>query len=667
MLVVAPHVRDTHAGGELAPYEIVRELGSRPLPVLLGRHPLSGGKSQLVVLERVTGAGRADEKSAEIVKAARRIAAIANPNVARVREVAIRGDDLLVVGDYIDGVKLAELWRLDSEPMPLEVVLRVLIDTLNGLGALHNVRDAKQQPMKLAHGEVAPTTILCAIDGTARLLNAITRSVPGARAESGSSPYVAPEVEAGEPFDARADVFGVGVLLWEALAGKPIAAAGSRPNPVPPAGVPAKAPWAKGLVDVAAKALAQSPDGRWATAAAMAAEIRKAAGLKLAPTSAVAAWLGKTVGETVRARRAAAEGPAAPMVVASPTPAPVVAAAPVALPPAAAPPPPTPVAAPPQPEVEEGPPSSDAKPRSVTVAPGIEAPVSDVIELSPESAELALESVRPPPAPEARTAPPLPRAPAAPPPGGVLIDPFAAKDAPSPPSPAITPAPKPAAPPASEAEKPQAKPAPAVALPEEEKPPVSGAPLYASAMDSPPSIALPDKPVREPMQTVPSMVRQFQAETRTRNKRVVLASVGVLGLAFCALLAYRRYLAPIDVEHTVEQTTTAARPPQHPPSPSGAAAQPPAANASTPAPASAALAAQSAPSSVADSPAASASAPAASAASSAVAATPPWLRGKPGSAKGTAATPPSRPKWPVVSSGGVRPKPKPKPFDPNSL
>src|SRR5262249_12546494 len=113
----------------------------------------------------------------------------------------------------------------------------------------------------------------------------------------------------------------------------------------------------KGLVAVAAKALAASPDDRWPTASAMAAEIRKAAGLKLAPASTAAAFAKSTMGEPVRARRTRLEG------------------------------------------------SEDI----VQVAPGIEAPVADIIELGSESLlEILWDSVRPPaPPPVPPPSPPL--------------------------------------------------------------------------------------------------------------------------------------------------------------------------------------------------------------------------------------------------------------------
>jgi hypothetical protein len=298
--------------GVFAPYEVVCAIGARPNPVYVVRSAVGagGGKSQLVIAEHFAGGGRPGQaRSADLVREARRISALVNPHVARAREVAFRGEDLVVFGDFIEGEKLSELWSPNR--LTLEIALRVIIDVLSGLSALHNLRDAEQRPMKLVHGEVSPATIVFGLDGAARVLEAVARRVPGVRAEAASFGYLAPEIHRGEPYDARADVFSAGVLLWEALDGRRLftetdpeaIVARIRANPVPLASVPEKVAWARGLVDVAAKALAVSPEDRWPAAAALATEIRKLAGLKLAPASTASAFAKSVIGDRVKARR----------------------------------------------------------------------------------------------------------------------------------------------------------------------------------------------------------------------------------------------------------------------------------------------------------------------------------------------------------------------------
>jgi hypothetical protein len=311
--VVTPHSPLSIDADLFAPYEVIGELGARPIPVYVARQSaLAAGGAQLAVAEHFPGACRAVDASGrtDLRREARRISTLANPHVARVREVAVRGDDLVVFGDFLDGEKLTQFWR-PGEWLPLEMALRVLLDVLTGVGALHGLRDSNQQPMKLTHGEISPATILFGADGVARLLHAVARRAVDASPEAASLPYLAPEVHANDAYDGRADVFSVGVLLWEVLEGKRLSSDGEDPagmrarsGPIPAPSAPEKAaPWSKALVPVVTRALAAAPEDRWPTAAAMAAEIRKAAGLKLAAASAAAAFAKNKFGARAKERR----------------------------------------------------------------------------------------------------------------------------------------------------------------------------------------------------------------------------------------------------------------------------------------------------------------------------------------------------------------------------
>jgi len=309
---VIPHVRLPIDADLFAPYEVIGEIGARPLQVYVARQSaLAVGGAQLVVAEHFVGACKPGDAgaAADLRREARRISTLANPHIARVREVAVRGDDLVVFGDFLDGEKLTKFWSPGAW-LPLEMTIRVLLDVLTGLGALHGLRDSTQQPMKLTHGEISPATVLFGSDGVARVLHAVARRAADATAEAASLPYLAPEVHANDAYDGRADVFSVGVLLWEALEGKHLSEGGEpagvrvRSASLPAPTAPENAPWAKGLVPVAVKALAAQPEDRWPTAAAMAAEIRKAAGLKLAAASAAAAFAKNKFGDRAKERRA---------------------------------------------------------------------------------------------------------------------------------------------------------------------------------------------------------------------------------------------------------------------------------------------------------------------------------------------------------------------------
>ena len=699
--MVSPGARLAIPSGLFAPYELVREIGARPNPTYVVRLSGTGqgGKPQLAVAERFAGAGkRGDAAGEELTLAARRIATLASPNLARTRDVTLHDDDLVVTTDFVEGEKLQELWP--PQKLPLEVALRIIVDVLTGAGALHVLRDAKQQPMKLAHGEISPATVVFALDGVARLLHSVSRCAPGARAESASARYLAPEVSAGEPYDARADVFGAGVLLWEALSGERLFAGSeesastwrARGASVPRPPVPEKAAWAKGLVDVAVKALAFAPDDRWPTAAVMAAEVRKAAGLKLAPASTAAAFAKSAIGERVKARREILDGGTS----ASASPAPPVAASPVAAPPATTPAPaavtpkapavaakaaettPKPgaaaatTAATPKPaettatrtEAISVPPISlsDADllgpaSESVLVAPGIRAQVAEVVELESESLVEAAPSVPPSAASSA--------------PGGFLLDPFAAskalRGAPVP-QVAVPPSPPPA--PVPEAAAPAIIPSVPVMLDEPTSPSASdpvppsitGAPHFAAAIDLPPPSPVYQQPetagpafgaggIAAAADEADDPVVLRAAQEARRRKAYVLGGVGLLGLVVFILAAVR--IAQRRSDEPAAATTATAS------AVTAVAAAPP------PPPTTAATQAPTAPKAPPPSqPVAAATTAAAQPAASPKPTTkpPPWAAAAPRT------TPAAIPHSAPAARPGGAPRPRPKPtFDPNSL
>jgi hypothetical protein len=465
-IVVAHHARLELDEDRFAPYKVIGELGARPLPVYIARNATPGGsRTPVVVAERFVGLGT--ESGADFRREARRISTLANQHLLRIREVVVRGEDVVVFGDFIEGEKLGSLWRLDGTPsaatsgarakpderLPLEITLRLLLDVLTGVSALHVLRDARQQPMKLMHGELSPATILVGLDGVGRILHAVARRAPDVRAEAASLDYLAPEIHSNASRDGRADVFSIGVLLWEALAGVPLSSKCDGPaglfvrsEPIVAPVLPESAPWAKGLLPVVAKALASAPEDRWQTAAAMAAEIRKAAGLKLAPASAATAFAKNRFGDRVKARRARIEslGASVPTLLATtvvtppPIPASLVAAAsapapeggigsarpPIALvAPAPAPasarapvPAPAPAPAPVPASVLAPPPALALAPAP---APASAAPIALDSLWPPEFPPLVL-SDRPPPAP-----PPIPTF------GGAVAGPMSAPPTPS--------------------------------------------------------------------------------------------------------------------------------------------------------------------------------------------------------------------------------------------
>ena len=263
------------------------------------------------------------EESEGLVASARALARLRHPNLVAVRDVVVEEGIVAVESDFVDGEWLADLLEppdggARSARLPLGAQLRVLLDVLAGLSALHGARGALpatgteaavRDPLHHVHGEIAPANVLVGADGVARLAHSLRAA--GATPSPGVMGHLAPEVLLhDQSADERADVFSVGVLLWEALTGKRLhttAHAGEivvrlLGGKVQPAEAPKDAPWAQPLVDVAKRALSLELSARYATAHEMAGAVRRIAGGKIGASTELRALVTSLAGARVRAR-----------------------------------------------------------------------------------------------------------------------------------------------------------------------------------------------------------------------------------------------------------------------------------------------------------------------------------------------------------------------------
>lgn len=231
----------------------------------------------------------------------RAIAALRSPHLALVRRASLGLGFELESGNQ---KTLAEIEEVLGGPgrLALPYSLRWLLDMLTGLGVLHRA-------LGFVHGEVQPENIVIGDDGVGRLVPVVRAHwVRGAERAPERLYYLAPEKLLGDRLDVRSDVFSIGVMLWEALAGRRLMDAdnveriiahlmgGNIPSPI----APETEAWALPLAAVAEKAIAVDPARRFGSLAEMKAALESACSRHLASTPDMA----KLVEDPSRAARA---------------------------------------------------------------------------------------------------------------------------------------------------------------------------------------------------------------------------------------------------------------------------------------------------------------------------------------------------------------------------
>ncbi len=214
-------------------YHVIAKLGEGGMAsVFLSCVPGPGGFHKLLVIKLLKGDLEHDEDFLAMFMNEARIAARLNhPNVVQTYEVGVDGARHFLAMDYLDGQPLhVVLRKLGRGRMPLGLHVRILADVLAGLQYAHTLRDFDGTPLGVVHRDVSPQNVFVTYDGQVKLVDFGIAKATGASSSTqsgmfkGKLAYMAPEQAGGDSVDARTDVFAVGVMLWEAMAGQRLAA-----------------------------------------------------------------------------------------------------------------------------------------------------------------------------------------------------------------------------------------------------------------------------------------------------------------------------------------------------------------------------------------------------------------------------------------------------------
>jgi serine/threonine protein kinase len=214
----------------LGKYRILQKLGEGGAGnVYLAAARGPGGFSKLVVMKTLKREFLDDATVREMFLSEARLAARLNhPNIVQTNEVIQVEDVPSIVMEYLDGQALSDIVHRAKGTLPLAMHLRIICDAMRGLHYAHELLDYDGAPLGLVHRDVTPHNLFVTFEGQVKLLDfGIAKiSTASSRTEigvlKGKLRYMAPEQFLGEEIDRRADLFAVGIMLWEAMTGQQI-------------------------------------------------------------------------------------------------------------------------------------------------------------------------------------------------------------------------------------------------------------------------------------------------------------------------------------------------------------------------------------------------------------------------------------------------------------
>jgi len=158
---------------------------------------------------------------------ARLLTQLDHPHIVKTLEAGVIEGRCCIAMEYLEGQPLQRVLRRANERggLAAHVAVSVAICVLDGLHYSHETRDAQGAPLEIVHRDVSPQNVFVSNDGQVKVLDfgiAKANSQEGRTATGivkGKVGYIAPEQARAEHVDRRADIWSVGVVLWEALTG----------------------------------------------------------------------------------------------------------------------------------------------------------------------------------------------------------------------------------------------------------------------------------------------------------------------------------------------------------------------------------------------------------------------------------------------------------------
>ncbi len=232
------------SGSIFGKYQLLAQLGEGGMAqVFLAVHagPRGSGFSKLTVIKKLRASYEEDGTFINmLVEEASLAARLNHPNVVQTHEVGDVEGKYFLSMEYLDGQSLhrtqnrsktrQQAAQLDEakpgSPFTPEMEYVVLLDVLAGLHHAHELADYDGTPFAIVHRDVTPHNVFITYEGQVKIVDFGIAKAAGRGTETrhgeikGKMRYMAPEQAMGKAVDRRADIFSVGVALWEAATGQ---------------------------------------------------------------------------------------------------------------------------------------------------------------------------------------------------------------------------------------------------------------------------------------------------------------------------------------------------------------------------------------------------------------------------------------------------------------
>jgi len=218
-------------GSSIGRYQILARLRAGAMGALYVARPKGAPASAKLVAIKVIHEHLAQNKRfvRMFMAEAKLSQVIEDSHIVRVDEFGEADGRYFLAMDYIHGVSLAQALGILKKRggLPIDVSVAIAIDIANGLHAAHEARDERGQLLNVVHRDVSPHNVLVSYDGHVKIIDfGIAKAKDGVGQTMtgsirGKLAYMSPEqARSAKHVDRRADLYAIGLVLWEMLVGR---------------------------------------------------------------------------------------------------------------------------------------------------------------------------------------------------------------------------------------------------------------------------------------------------------------------------------------------------------------------------------------------------------------------------------------------------------------
>ena len=183
------------------------------------------GFEKILVIKRILPKFNDNPRFVELfINEAKIAVTLSHANIVQVFDLGQVDGSYFIAMEYVSGPDLHTLLNRGIQPMPPMLAVYLVGEIAKALDYAHRRRDSNQQPLHIVHRDVSPQNIVISNEGEVKLADfGIARARTSLDHEDhslyGKFAYMSPEQARGDPLDARSDLFALGSILYECVAG----------------------------------------------------------------------------------------------------------------------------------------------------------------------------------------------------------------------------------------------------------------------------------------------------------------------------------------------------------------------------------------------------------------------------------------------------------------